>query len=206
MIKLKTNYPERELSPEKSAAILSGAMQEFLSNGYAATSMDKVATTAGVSKATVYSHFQDKENLFKAITQHMAREKCPALDEEFRQQSFQEKPEVFLRNCANQVLDSSMRDTNFLAFVRLVIGESGRFPELARIFVSSFHLIGCQCLSDYLASQPQLNILDPEATARVFIGSVVNFLIVQEIMHGKDVMPMECDRFIDSLVYLILRG
>ncbi len=206
MIKLKTTYPERELSPEKSAAILSGAMQEFLGNGYAATSMDKVAAAAGVSKATVYSHFQDKENLFRAIIQQMAQEKCPGLDEQFLQQSFQEEPEVHLRNCANRILDSTMRDPDFLAFVRLIVGESGRFPELAKIFVSSFDLVGCERLTKYLISQPQLNIPDPEATARIFIGSVVNFLIIQEIMHGKEIMPMECDRFIDSLVYLIIRN
>lgn len=206
MIKLKTNYLERELSPEKRAAILSGAMQEFLGNGYAATSMDRVAAAAGVSKATVYSHFQDKENLFRAIIQQMAAEKCPGLDEQFLQQAFKEEPPVRLRNCANGILDSTLRDPDFLAFVRLIIGESGRFPELAKIFVSSFDLAGCERLTRYFISQPQLNIPDPEATARMFIGSIVNFLIIQEMMHGKEIMPMECDRFIDNLIYLILRN
>jgi TetR/AcrR family transcriptional regulator of autoinduction and epiphytic fitness len=205
MTKANTSYPERDLSPEKNAAILSGAIQEFLGNGYAATSMDKIATAAKVSKATVYSHFQDKENLFKAITQQMAREKCPALDEQFLHQGYQEKPQVYLRNCANRILDSTMRDPDFLAFVRLIIGESGRFPELAKIFVSSFDLVGCERLTEYFISQPQLNIPDPEATARIFIGSLVNFLIIQEMMHGKEIMPMESDRFIDSLIHLIIR-
>ncbi|HAG82353.1 MAG TPA: TetR family transcriptional regulator, partial [Cyanobacteria bacterium UBA12227] len=50
----KPKSVERELSAEKTEAILDGAMQEFLAHGYAATSMDKVAATAGVSKATVY--------------------------------------------------------------------------------------------------------------------------------------------------------
>ncbi|MEM7595548.1 MAG: TetR/AcrR family transcriptional regulator, partial [Cyanobacteria bacterium P01_A01_bin.83] len=64
MSKLKANNLESTKSEIKTEAILTGAMKEFLANGYAATSMDKVAKTAQVSKATVYSHFGDKESLF----------------------------------------------------------------------------------------------------------------------------------------------
>ncbi|HEY9832621.1 MAG TPA: helix-turn-helix domain-containing protein, partial [Stenomitos sp.] len=71
----KTKSVDRELSAEKTNAILDGAMQEFLANGYAATSMDKVAAAAGVSKATVYSHFQDKQGLFTALVQRLACKK-----------------------------------------------------------------------------------------------------------------------------------
>ena len=54
----------------KAETILQGAMQEFLAKGYSTASMDRVAAAAGVSKATVYSHFGDKETLFKL---YMAR-------------------------------------------------------------------------------------------------------------------------------------
>jgi AcrR family transcriptional regulator len=33
---------------------------EFLANGYARTSMERVAKVAGVSKQTLYSHFSDE--------------------------------------------------------------------------------------------------------------------------------------------------
>ena len=65
----------RTKSALKTEAILEGGMREFLTNGYAATSMDRVAATAGVSKATVYSHFQDKAGLFAAIVQQLAEDK-----------------------------------------------------------------------------------------------------------------------------------
>lgn len=200
----KTKSQERELSQEKTAAILAGAMQEFLEQGYAATTMDKVAAAAGVSKATVYSHFQDKEALFKAIIQKMAQEKCLALCSNEHKDYLQGTPDVVLRYLANNMLDSTTRDQQFLAFVRLVIGESGRFPELARIFIQSFDRAGREELSQYLASCSELKLTDPEATAYLFIGSLVNFLIHQEIMHGKDVLLMERDRFVDSLIDLII--
>lgn len=50
----------------KRTAILDAAKQMFLEHGYVGTSMDQIASGAGVSKLTVYSHFGDKESLFSA--------------------------------------------------------------------------------------------------------------------------------------------
>ncbi len=41
-------HSDRQKSVEKTQAILEGAMAEFRPHGYAATSMDRVAATAGV--------------------------------------------------------------------------------------------------------------------------------------------------------------
>ncbi|WEZ87623.1 TetR/AcrR family transcriptional regulator [Pseudomonas sp. NyZ480] len=56
--------PGRPKDLAKREAILEAAKSLFLSLGYANTSMDAVAAAAGVSKLTVYSHFQDKQTLF----------------------------------------------------------------------------------------------------------------------------------------------
>ena len=60
------NGPGRPKDLAKRQAILDAAKILFLSHGYANTSMDAVASEAGVSKLTVYSHFNDKETLFSA--------------------------------------------------------------------------------------------------------------------------------------------
>ena len=62
--------PARHASPgrpkdlEKRAAILDAAKALFPLRGYDGVSMDAIAQAAGVSKLTVYSHFQDKDTLF----------------------------------------------------------------------------------------------------------------------------------------------
>ena len=56
--------PGRPKDLEKRAAILAAAKQLFPEQGFDGTSMDAIATAAGVSKLTVYSHFTDKEGLF----------------------------------------------------------------------------------------------------------------------------------------------
>jgi TetR/AcrR family transcriptional repressor of mexJK operon len=50
----------------KNRAIIVAAQGMFLEHGYEAVAMEAVAAAAGVSKMTVYSHFQDKAALFGA--------------------------------------------------------------------------------------------------------------------------------------------
>ena len=51
----------------KHKIILDGAIRAFIENGFEASSMDKIAEVAGVSKRTIYNHFDSKEILFQAI-------------------------------------------------------------------------------------------------------------------------------------------
>ncbi|NEQ20579.1 MAG: TetR/AcrR family transcriptional regulator [Microcoleus sp. SIO2G3] len=194
----KTKSPDRELSAEKAKAILDGAMREFLAHGYAATSMDKVAAAAGVSKATVYSHFQDKERLFTALIQELAQQKSV-----FNLQTLQGEPSIVLRRFATGMLENVMTDPQILTLIRLIIGESGRFPELAQSFVRNIEKPTIEALSQYLASHPKLRLPDPEVASRTFIGALVHYIILQEMLHGEDILPMERDRLINNLVDLI---
>ena len=51
----------------KAEAVLAAAERAFLEHGFGAVSMDTIAREAGVSKATVYAHFANKEQLFGAV-------------------------------------------------------------------------------------------------------------------------------------------
>ncbi|MGL5794482.1 MAG: TetR/AcrR family transcriptional regulator [Waterburya sp.] len=203
MIKSNTKMPERSKSEEKTAAILQGAMQEFLKHGYAATSMDKVAKVAKVSKATVYSHFGDKESLFNAVIQDLVKDKFQQIMSLQTPEFFAENPKQVLSAMATKMLTNTQSDRTFQNFIRIIIGESGRFPELARAYVNNLAKPGITTLAQYLQFHPQLKISDPEATARIMVGSLVYFLMLQEMLHGKDILPLESDRLVDTLTDLI---
>jgi TetR/AcrR family transcriptional repressor of mexJK operon len=67
----KSAGPGRPKDPGKRAAILDAAKRMFVSHGFERVSMDQIASEAGVSKLTVYSHFGDKESLFgEAVRAH----------------------------------------------------------------------------------------------------------------------------------------
>lgn len=71
------NQSGRPKDLEKRARILQAAKAIFLKSGYHGTSMNQIAQEAGVTKLTVYNHFQDKANLFIcAITETCEESLC----------------------------------------------------------------------------------------------------------------------------------
>lgn len=185
---------------DKSEQILQGAMQVFLDSGYAGTSMDRVASEAGVSKQTIYSHFQDKKGLFTALIERVTIRRFQI---QFGLDGWQKPPEVLLRQLAETLLDK-LDDPEFLAFFRLVIAESARFPELSQMYVQSVIQFGHRNLSSYFSAHPELQIADPEATTRIFFGSLVAFILSQGVLQANQSLPMDRKRLVDALVSQIL--
>ena len=204
MTKTKTTNTERSKSEAKAEAILKGAMKEFLARGYAATSMDKVAKAAGVSKATVYSHFGDKENLFNALIKNLAQDKFQTVMGLHELQSLEQDPKIVLSAMATRMLENAKSDRAFIDFIRIIIGESGRFPELAKAYVNNLTKPAVETLTHYFKSHPDLKLDDPEATVIVMVGTLVYFVMLQEMLHGKDIIPLESDRLVKTLTDLIV--
>jgi TetR/AcrR family transcriptional regulator, regulator of autoinduction and epiphytic fitness len=184
----------------KREKILQGAMQEFLAKGYAAASMDRVAAAAGVSKATVYSHFNDKETLFKFLVEQMAQMRMRSI---LSRMNYDLPPRQALRELLMEGIEDCCTNVEFQDFKRMLIGESGRFPELAKTFVENLAKPGVEALTEYFQQSPGFDFPDPEAIARIVVGAIVHFGLVQNILHGKDLMPMEAARIIDGLEYLL---
>ncbi len=203
MERTKPKSSDRQKSVEKAEVILDSAMQEFLTHGYAATSMDRVAAVAGVSKATVYSHFQDKEGLFTALIQQMVLQKSRLLFDPKEFEAFSADPRAVLKRLLTRMLDKAECDQQMLGLIRLTIGESGRFPALAQAFVRNVEKPMIELLSQHFAACPALKLPDSEASVWVFVGTTVYFLIIQELLHGKDILPMQRDRLMDGLIDLI---
>lgn len=189
-----------EIVLDKPRQILQGAMQEFLARGYAAASMDRVATAAGVSKATIYSHFGDKERLFKALVEQMAQERMReimgSLDRDL-------DPRAGIHQLLHTALADCCQNREFHDFKRMLVGESGRFPELAKTFVEHLCKPGFEALTEYLRDCPAFNFPDPEAIARIIVGAIVHFALVQNMLHGEEILPMEADRLVAGLELLL---
>ncbi len=188
-------------SQEKRKKILKAAIKLFLSEGYLATSMNRVAEVAGVTKQTIYSHFQDKEGLFTAIIENVT---LRHLNQQLDGEHLSGEPETVLRGVARAFLELQ-KDPQYLNLLRTIIAESERFPELARLYVRTVIQRGMRVMTAYLESRPELRIEDPVATARIFCGSIIACVISQEILHGKDVIPFKTERLVDSLIACILR-
>jgi TetR/AcrR family transcriptional regulator, regulator of autoinduction and epiphytic fitness len=191
----------RTLSPEKTVAILDGAMAVFLEHGYVGTTMDRVAAIARVSKPTIYNHFHDKETLFNALVeQWVQKNQWATLPEEMLRSTSSVPAEQGLRQLAANMLHSCLDDPEKITFIRLVLGESGRFPALGQAFVQHMDKPMLVTLTHYLSSHPDVDLADPQAAAYSFAGTLIFFMMTHVMLHGADILQMDCDRLIDHLI------
>ncbi|MEK0315255.1 TetR/AcrR family transcriptional regulator [Cohnella sp. 56] len=59
---------------DRRKQVLEAAARSFAAFGYKATTMDRVAKTAGVGKGTIYTFFSNKEELFEQIVKDLIGE------------------------------------------------------------------------------------------------------------------------------------
>lgn len=113
-------------APDKRAQVLDAAVQEFLANGFDQTSMEGVAARAGVAKTTVYAHFPDKFTLFKSVVDRSSRSLAVQLDEAHFHES---DPHARLESLMLTIVEATTVP-EFLAFLRVMVSESARRPDL----------------------------------------------------------------------------
>jgi TetR/AcrR family transcriptional regulator, mexJK operon transcriptional repressor len=125
------NIDRNDAAPNsKAESILAAAKRSFLAAGFGAVSMDAIAREAGVSKATVYSHFAGKEELFGAMIgreceRYFARFSAGELDPRDVRASLT----VLGRRYLELLLSSES-----IALHRIIVGEVTRFPVLGEVF------------------------------------------------------------------------
>ena len=156
-------------------AILQAAATLFLRNGYLGTSVDDIAALAHVSKQTVYTHFADKEQLFAELI----RGNFGRADQfiQFLTATLTESQDLAadLRAVARRYLAIVVQPET-VRLRRLVIGEAGRFPELARSYYEQVPQRVIAALAHHfqqLADRRLLRADDPRLVANHFAWLVL---------------------------------
>jgi AcrR family transcriptional regulator len=184
-------------SARKRQAILDAAATIFLRQGYLGTSMDEIATRAGVSKQTVYKHFADKERLFVEIVVATVDEISDPVHEEVLQLLESSRPalERDLRELAGRLL-ARVLQPRVVELRRLVIGEASRFPELGRAFYERGPWRTIDALAqafEGLAARGVLRLDDPRLAAAQFNWLVMSMAINAAMFLGEDAIPREAE-------------
>jgi len=104
---------------QKQNDIISSAESLFLKRGFAATSMDQIATETGVTKQTVYRYFPSKNELFAAVMQNLRAGENRIY--RFGEASFEQE----LLNYGQYLLAFHLRSKT-LGLYRLMLNEGSR--------------------------------------------------------------------------------
>jgi len=162
--------PRRAPRLASGSAIRTAAARLFLEKGYQGTSMDEIAAAARISKQTIYTHFASKDELFADLVLGNA-ERVEQFTENL-QATFRRADglEAGLRAVARQYVSFVVRP-EVIQLRRLVIGEAGRFPELARTYyerVPERVYAALASLFEALASEGVLRVDDAMLAAHHF--------------------------------------
>jgi len=158
---------ERRL--ERRRTILAVAAQSFLENGYDGTTMSGISAMLGGSKGTLWNHFSSKEELFETFLDEATavfKQELMTILEPSR--DLRPALETFTQRFIQKI---SLPDS--IKLYRLVVGESGRSPEVGSIFYArapgAVESILARFLEDHMKAG-RLREDDPIAAGRFILA------------------------------------
>lgn len=190
----------------RPAELLSAALDEFVERGFAATRLADVAARAGVSKGTLYLYYESKAELFKAVI----RENIVPLIEEARGRI--ERAE----GSSAQLLERFFVEwwerfgaTKLAGIAKLVIAESGNFPEVARFFALEVAAQDRQLLTSIIErgmASGEFIAIDADAAAESWIAPLVLKAVMRHSLEAccPDTLAVEPGRLVRAHLSLVL--
>lgn len=153
-----TSAAEDPRITRSKAAIVSGATEVFLANGYEGTSIDDIAAAAGIARRTVYNVFGDKEALFRAVlsqaTQIAESYAARLADVPTDMEDVEGVLIALARDLADSIVGGPV-----IAVRRLLLTEVRRFPDLAADYYDRAPGLVMRTLSDTIARFHGIGVL-----------------------------------------------
>lgn len=195
----------RRTPPNRREAILNAARIQFAANGYAGTRMEDVAAGVGISKAALYLQFADKAALFREMVDSLLLARLPAaMPPEMETAPPTAQLEALVRFGASQLAEPEV------AFLpRLVIGEGGNFPDMARTYhdravdriLALVEGIVARGIAD-----GSFRRVDPHLAARSIGGALLLGALWKTVFEPVGAPPVDMEALAASHIDIILRG
>jgi AcrR family transcriptional regulator len=189
----------------KRRQVMEGARTVFLSQGFDGASMNDIARAGGVSKGTLYVYFDSKERLFEALIREARKEQAERL-------VFPGDPgdaRELLGGFGRRLIEMMTRPET-IAYVRIVIAATAKFPQLGRAFYEAGPCHGIRNLAAQLVKLHDggaLEIEDAELAAQHFID-LCKSGVFNRVLFGvnETVDPREIEVAVDAAVEVFMRA
>jgi TetR/AcrR family transcriptional repressor of mexJK operon len=199
----KRSKPVSSRGQKRKARILSAATDLFLSVGYGETSIDAIVEKSGGSKATLYSYYPTKADLFRAVVDSIVtNQEGPRLRS---QDNVKDALVAFAEQRLGVVFSRKHR-----ALLRLIISERDRFPDIARMYYEQGPLRSHMLLREYfetLIKNGLIDIRSADEACEFFRGMLMHQRYIEQLF--LDARPLSAeeisvkarhvvDRFLDA--------
>jgi len=199
----KQLFPTSSRGHRRKAKILSAATKLFLSVGYGETSIDAIVEKSGGSKATLYSYYPTKADLFRAVVDSIV-----SGDDASELQSLDNVRDTLVQFAEHRMLIVFSRKHRSL--MRLIIAERDRFKDIARMYYERGPLRSHTQLRDYfetLIDRGLIDIRSAEEASEFFRGMLLHQRYIDQLYLDSPVPSAEevsvrarhvVDRFLEA--------
>ncbi|MEN0613894.1 TetR/AcrR family transcriptional regulator [Klebsiella indica] len=161
----------------------------FVTQGFASVTMEAIAAEASSSKVTLYNYFSSREALFEAYIIEAGKGWVERLlDAPKTSQSLSDT----LHHLGMAYLDLVTK-ADIVALNRLIIGEAGRFPELANLFYQLGPKKTLLHIGEVISGLMEKKLLRQGDTRALSLHfkALCEAGIVERIMWGLDPVPAD---------------
>ena len=189
----------RSASGDSREAILQAAQRLFVEKGYPGISMREIADAVGVTKAALYYHFRDKEQLFLALLESVLEELSALIEASCSEES----------SCRRQ-LDTFVYQVMALpserrASLRLASQELGNLDAATRgRFIETYHTLFIDRITAIFAegvARGEFKPIDPQVATWALLGMMYPYFHVSPVIN---VAPT--DAVIQQLLTIFFEG
>ncbi len=195
----------RRRAEARPAEIISAAYVVFAEKGFAAAKLDDIAKQAGISKGALYLYFDNKQDIFEAVVKQAIAPNLDAI--EAMAKAYAGPIEPLLRMMVDRA--QGVIGFNFGPVIKMVVGESGNFPELARVWHDQMVDRGFSVLVGIIQRAQERGEIrpgDPRNFALTIMAPVLASVIFRETFVPVGAKPFDIPKLMQQHLDTILPG
>ena len=188
---------------DRPAELLAAALELFVERGFAGTRLDDVAARAGVSKGTLYLYFENKEDLLKEVVRHNVVARIARARDEA---AAWPGPSIEL---VTALIEQWWRDfgaTHAGGIAKLMMAESGNFPEIARFYleevIEPWHALLGQALERGIA-RGEFRAVDVASHVRVITAPLVMLALWSRSFGPCSAEPLDPEAYLATTIAMV---
>lgn len=194
----------RVTPPDRDGRILDAAREAFATRGFAATTMEEIAQRVGISRSAIYSRFETKEALFRALVEGLIGHVLPEAMPDLADISAPDALRRFIH-----VVMVRLGSGNIAFLPRLIIGEGQAFPDLVKFYHD--HAItrvlgGIEAIIRHGVARGEFVCANPALAARSVAGGMIFSALWRIVFEPVGAEPLYIEAMAVSHAEVLLKG
>lgn len=189
---------------DTKSKILVASLELFASKGYEATSVSDIAAKLGITKAALYKHYKNKQDIFDSILAETERQDAEAAREfSLPETELSDNLDEYSKATVESVFDFSIDRFKYWTqqefpslFRRMLTIEQYRSSELMQLYQQYFISGPLDYTIDIFVSNKTEN---PIETATALCSAMVMYYSIYDSAENKEAVVSDFERYVENL-------